>query len=276
MTFSTGASSSKGSLVLSINSNSNSNIKSNINNYGGTMKKKYEPTVYYYTHFIESFIADTVHLGVLHKYAFLTLIWEAHRKRGVITQSQLESLLKRNKDIPIGVYLEIIDEFWDYDDDDSISNIKVTSDMQATKLHRNKSSQGGKTSSLDKMIDSDKRQDEYNQIHDAYPSKRRVARKEGLALYCKQLQDDKRMTFKRIMEVVKGFDCQPQYYPMLDTLLRDTQGKYWKAEKVESSHDRAMRMVSIGNIIAKKDSSFYTKPMEEQTKLIHNYIKENA
>ena len=271
MTFSTGASSSKGSLVLSINSNSNSNIKSNINNYGGTMKKKYEPTVYYYTHFIESFIADTVHLGVLHKYAFLTLIWEAHRKRGVITQRQLESLLKRNKDIPIGVYLEIIDEFWDYDDDDSISNIKVTSDMQATKLHRNKSSQGGKTSSLDKMIDSDKRQDEYNQIHDAYPSKRRVARKEGLALYCKQLQDDKRMTFKRIMEVVKGFDCQPQYYPMLDTLLRDTQGKYWKAEQEPTSddkHDYVMKASSW--LIA---NGYRWGDLEERNNLIKQHYK---
>ena len=148
--------------------------------------------------------------------------------------------------------------------------------MNVTKLHKEVSSKGGKSSSLQKMIASDKRIDEYNQIHDAYPPKRRVARKEGLALYCKKLQDDERMTFKRIMEVVKGFDCQPQFYPMLDTLLRDTQGKYWKAEKVESSHDRAMRMVSIGNIIAKKDSSFYAKPREEQTKLIHNYIKENA
>ena len=240
------------------------------------MKKKYEPTVYYYTHFIESFIADTVHLSALEKYAYLTMIWEAHRKRGVVSHKSLESLQRRNKDIPKEVYKSVIFEFWDVDDEGNYTNSKITSDMNVTKLHKEVSSKGGKSSSLQKMIASDKRIDEYNQIHDAYPPKRRVARKEGLALYCKKLQDDERMTFKRIMEVVKGFDCQPQYYPMLDTLLRDTQGKYWKAEKVESSHDRAMRMVSIGNILAKKDSSFYTKPMEEQTKLIHNYIKENA
>jgi len=240
------------------------------------MKKKYEPTVYYYTHFIESFIADTVHLSALEKYAFLTMIWEAHRKRGVVSSKSLESLQRRNKDIPIEVYNSVIFEFWDVDDEGNHTNSKITSDMNVTKLHRDKSSKGGKTTSLQKMIDSDQRIDEYNQIHDSYPTKRRVARKEGLALYCKQLQDDKRMTFKRIMEVVKGFDCQPQFYPMLDTLLRDTQGKYWKVEKEETPHDRAMRMVSIGNIIAKKDSSFYAKPREEQTKLIHNYIKENA
>ena len=240
------------------------------------MIKKYEPTVYYYTHFIESFIADTYHLGALEKYAYLTMIWEAHRKRGVVSNKSLESLYKKNKDIPKEVYSSVIFEFWDVDEEGNYSNNKVTSDMNVTKLHKEVSSKGGKSSSFQKMIASDKRIDEYNQIHDAYPPKRRVARKEGLALYCKKLQDDERMTFKRIMEVVKGFDCQPQFYPMLDTLLRDTQGKYWKAEKVESSHDRAMRMVSIGNIIAKKDSSFYTKPMEEQTKLIHNYIRENA
>ena len=240
------------------------------------MKKKYEPTVYYYTHFIESFIADTYHLTALEKYAYLTMIWEAHRKRGVVSHKSLESLQRRNKDIPKEVYKSVIFEFWDVDEDKNYTNGKVTSDMNVTKLHKEVSSKGGKSSSLQKMIASDKRIDEYNQIHDAYPPKRRVARKEGLALYCKKLQDDERMTFKRIMEVVKGFDCQPQYYPMLDTLLRDTQGKYWKVEKEESSHDRAMRMVSIGNIIAKKDSSFYAKPREEQTKLIHNYIKENA
>ena len=63
---------------------------------------------------------------------------------------------------------------------------------------------------------------------------------------------------------------------MLDTLLRDTQGKYWKAEKEETSHEKAMKRMAIGNIIAKKDSNFYAKPMEEQSKLINNYIKENA
>ena len=240
------------------------------------MIKKYEPTVYYYTHFIESFIADTYHLGALEKYAYLTMIWEAHRKRGVVSNKSLESLYKKNKDIPKEVYSSVIFEFWDVDDEGNCTNSKVTSDMNVTKLHRDKSSKGGKTSSLQKMMESDQRIDEYNQIHDAYPSKRRVARQEGLSLYCKQLQDDKRMTFKRIMEVVKGFDCQPQYYPMLDTLLRDTQGKYWKAEKEETSQEKAMNRLTIGNILAKADNDFYSKSKEEQSSLINNYIKENA
>jgi hypothetical protein len=217
-----------------------------------------------------------LHLDVLEKYAYLTLIWEAHRQRGTLTNESLDKLYKVNKNIPIETYRSVLFEFWNLDEDGNYSNDRVTTDLHTTLQHREVASKGGKTVSLKKMIESDKRIDEYNQIHDSYPTKRRVARKEGLALYCKQLQDDKRMTFKRIMEVVKGFDCQPQFYPMLDTLLRDTQGKYWKVEKEETPHDRAMRMVSIGNIIAKKDSSFYAKPREEQTKLIHNYIKENA
>jgi len=240
------------------------------------MKKKYEPTVYYYTHFIESFIADTVHLSALEKYAYLTMIWEAHRKRGVISHRSLESLQRRNKDVPKEVYKSVIFEFWDVDEDNNYTNSKITSDMNVTKLHKETSSKGGKKSSLQKMIDSDRRIDEYNQIHDSYPPKRRVARKEGLALYCKQLQDDKRCTFERVLEVAKSFKCEPQYYPMLDTLLRDTQGKYWKAEKEETSHEKAMNRMAVGNIIAKKDITFYTKPMEEQSKLINNYIKENA
>ena len=240
------------------------------------MKKRITEKPFYYNHVINEFIVDTLHLDVFEKYAYLTLIWEAHRQRGTLTNESLDKLYKVNKNIPIETYRSVLFEFWSLDEDGNYSNDRVTTDLHTTLQHREVASKGGKTVSLKKMIESDKRIDEYNQIHDAYPSKRRVARKEGLSLYCKQLQDDKRMTFKRIMEVVKGFDCQPQYYPQLDTLLRDTQGKYWKLEREETPHDRAMRMVSIGNIIAKKDSSFYAKPREEQTKLIHNYIKENA
>ena len=240
------------------------------------MKKRINEKPFYYNHVINDFIVDTLHLDVVDKYAYLTLIWEAHRQRGTLTNESLDKLYKANKNIPIETYRSVLFEFWNLDEDGNYSNDRVTTDLHTTLQHREVASKGGKTVSLKKMINSDKRIDEYNQIHDSYPTKRRVARKEGLALYCKQLQDDKRMTFKRIMEVVKGFDCQPQFYPMLDTLLRDTQGKYWKVEKEETPHDRAMRMVSIGNIIAKKDSSFYAKPREEQTKLINNYTKENA
>ena len=240
------------------------------------MKKRINEKPFYYNHVINEFIVDTLHLDIIERYAYLTLIWEAHRQRGTLTNESLDKLYKVNKDIPIETYRSVLFEFFDVDEKENYSNKRVTSDLQNTNQHKEISSKGGKTYSLQKMINSDQRIDEYNQIHDAYPSKRRVARKEGLALYCKQLQNDKRCTFERVLEVAKSFKCEPQYYPMLDTLLRDTQGKYWKAEKEETSHEKAMKRMAIGNIIAKKDSAFYAKPMEEQSKLINNYIKENA
>ena len=236
------------------------------------MKKKYESNVFYYTHFIESFIADTYHLSALEKYAYLTMIWEAHRKRGVVSEKSLDSLLRKNKDIPKEAYYVVINEFWQEADGDLI-NSKITSDMQVTNLHKEKSQKGANTTNLQKMINSDKRQDEYNQIHDAYPSKRRVARKEGLALYCKQLQNDKRMTFETIMHVVKSFDCQPQFYPMLDTLLRDTQGKYWKAAADKGTVDNGYTRVTAENELYKLNKDFYKLPVIERGKLINEYLK---
>ena len=208
-------------------------------------------------------------MDILDRYAFLTLIWEAHRQRGILTNESLGKVYKANKEIPIETYRSVLFEFFDVDEDESYTNKRVTADLENTNQHKEISSKGGKTSSLQKMINSDKRIDEYNQIHDAYPSKRRVARREGLALYCKQLQDDKRMTFKRIMEVVKGFDCQPQYYPQLDTLLRDTQGKYWKVEKEEAKVDRTV----IANELAKENSNFWGLTKEEQNERINSYSK---
>ena len=46
-------------------------------------RKPLESSIFYYRHYIESFIADTVHLSVFEKYAYLTLIWEAHRNQEV-------------------------------------------------------------------------------------------------------------------------------------------------------------------------------------------------
>jgi uncharacterized protein YdaU (DUF1376 family) len=237
-------------------------------------KKQINQSIFYYSHYIESFIADTVHLNVFEKYAYLTLIWEAHRKRGLLDNKSLESLMKRNKEISKETYDNILSEFWELDADDNYFNAKVTADLESTNLHKKTSSKGGKATGLQKMIESEQRQDEYNSIHDAYPTKRRVARKEGLALYCKQLQNDERMTFKKVMQVVKGFDCQPQFYPMLDTLLRDTQGKYWKAVEKVARSDYEIEVVK--NEIYKTNKDFYKLTAIEQGKLINNYLKENV
>ena len=146
------------------------------------MKKRINEKPFYYNHVINEFIVDTLHLDVLEKYAYLTLIWEAHRQRGTLTNESLGKVYKANKDIPIETYRSVLFEFFDVDGDENYSNTRVTSDLQNTNQHKETSSKGGKTTSLQKMISSDKRIDEYNQIHDAYPPKRRVARKEGLAI----------------------------------------------------------------------------------------------
>lgn len=236
------------------------------------MQKRINEKPFYYNHVINDFIVDTLHLDVEHKYAYLTLIWEAHRSRGILKPKTLDMLFARNKDINIDTYWDVLNEFWNEDKDGNYFNDRVNSDLQNTNQHKEKSSQGGKTSSLQKMINSDQRIDEYNQIHDSYPPKRRVARKEGLALYCKQLQYDKRMTFKRIMEVVKGFDCQPQYYPMLDTLLRDTQGKYWKVEK-ELSEDEKRLHVMQGEKWLRENGYDWNGDLMERNKLLKQHYK---
>ena len=228
--------------------------------------KRLNEKPFYYNHVINDFIVDTLHIDVEHKYAYLTLIWEAHRSRGILKPQTLDMVFKRNKDIHIDTYWDVLNEFWNEDEDGSYSNDRVTTDLHKTLQHKESSSKGGKTSSLDKMIDSDQRQDEYNQIHDAYPSKKRVAKKEGLALYCKQLQSDKRFTFKRVLEVVKGLNREPQYYPLLATLLRDTEGKYWKVEQEKPKVDR----VVIANKLAKQDSNFYNLTKEEQNERINS------
>jgi len=226
------------------------------------MKKRINEKPFYYNHVINEFIVDTLHLDIIERYAYLTLIWEAHRQRGTLTNESLEKLYKVNKDIPIETYRGVLFEFFDVDEKENYSNKRVTSDLQATNQHKEISSKGGKTSSLQKMINSDERIDEYNQIHDAYPPKRRVARKEGLALYCKQLQNEKRFTFRRLMRLIKGFDCQPQFYPQLDTLLRDTQGKYWKVERELTSTEKGY----VTDIAEKelRNKGFSWKSIEER------------
>jgi len=241
------------------------------------MKKKYETSVYYYTHFIESFIADTVHLSALEKYAFLTMIWEAHRKRGVISAKSLESLQRRNKDIPIEAYNSVVFEFWDVDEDENYTNSKITSDMNVTKLHKEKSSKGGKTTSLDKMVNSDKRLDELRQLNKMMPPKgnKRVSENEGLIKYCKKLQEDKRFTFERMKQIIKSFDGRgAEYYPALDVIFNDTKAKFWKVEQEPSSEDKLEYVSRATKWLT--ENSYNWSNLEERNNLIKQHYKEET
>ena len=246
-------------------------------NYGGAMKKKYETSVYYYTHFIESFIADTVHLNVLEKYAYLTLIWEAHRKRGVISSKSLESLQRRNKEIPIEVYNSVIFEFWDVDEDGNYSNSKITSDMNVTKLHKERSKKGADTTNFKKMVNSDKRLDELRQLNKMMPStnNKRIAEAEGLVKYCKKLQEDKRFTFERIKQIIKSFDGRGNsYYPALSVIFNDTDGKFWKVAQEPTSEDKLEYVSKAEKWLT--ENNYNWSNLTERNDLIKQHYKEET
>ena len=203
------------------------------------MKKQYEQKVWYYTHFIDEYNAGTVHLNAEESFAYLTLIWEAHSKRGHITVDSLEGLYRRNKHkfqsevVMKSVYARVIDEFWEFDDT-YYTNKKVTSDMQVTKLHKEKSKKGADTTNLKKMVNSDKRLDELRQLNKLMPStgNKRIAEAEGLVKYCKKLQEDKRFTFERIKQIIKSFKGRgDSFYPALSVIFNDTEGRFWKVER---------------------------------------------
>ena len=76
------------------------------------------------------------------------------------------------------------------------------------------------------------------------------------------------------MEVVKGFDCQPQYYPMLDTLLIDTQVKYWKVEKEMSSEDKLEYVSKAQDWLV--ENGYRWHGLEERNNLIKQHYKEET
>ena len=247
------------------------------------MKKQYEQKVWYYTHFIDEYNASTVHLSAQESFAYLTLIWEAHSKRGHISVESLEGLYRRNKHkfqsevVMKSVYKGLLDEFWDFDDT-YYTNKKVTSDMQVTKLHKEKSSKGGKTTSLDKMVNSDKRLDELRQLNKMMPSKgnKRVSETEGLVKYCKKLQEDKRFTFARIKQIIKSFDGRgDSYYPALSVIFNDTDGRFWKVEQELSEDDKRLYVMQ-GEKWLHENGYDWNGDLMERNKLLKQHYKENA
>jgi len=231
--------------------------------------KRINQKPFYYNHVIDSFIVDTMHLDIPHKYAYLTLIWEAHKQRGNLTQKSLEAIYVRNKDIPLSTYTNILNEFWDKEDD-SYTNSRVTVDLQQTKQHRDSSSKGGNSNSLQKMVSSDKRIDEFRQLNKMMPPKhnKRLSEAEGLELYCKQLlANPDKFTFNRLKEIILSFkDNDPQYYPALGVIFRDTQGRFWKLEQELTSDQKMDRSKAIDQFLQEKGYTWETN--EERWKII--------
>ena len=207
------------------------------------MNKNNDTKVFYYNHFITPFIADTVHLDIVSEYAYLTLIWEAHEKRGMITNKDLLSLMRRNKDIPTEVYESVLNEFWMLDNEDCYINEKVTADMTATKQHRASAVKGGQSASLKAMTKTDKHIDNYRQIWKAYKG-RRLHQQHGIEEYCKAKMKDTTglFTFDNIMAALKNLkDTDTKYWPMMATFFNDKDGKYWKADNSNIKSNNYMK-----------------------------------
>jgi len=244
------------------------------------MKKKHEQKVWYYTHFIDEYNAGTVHLNALESFAYLTLIWEAHSKRGHITLESLDGLYRRNKhkfdseEVMKSIYDRVLGEFWDFDET-HFTNKKVTSDMQVTKLHKEKSEKGADTTNLKKMVDSDKRLDEFRQLNKMMPSKgnKRLSETEGLIKYCKKLQEDKRFTFQRLKQVIKSFDGRgDSYYPALSVIFNDTDGKFWKVEQELSEDDKRLYVMK-GEKWLHENGYDWNGDLMERNKLLKQHYK---
>ena len=213
---------------------------------------------FYYNHLINDFIVDTMHLDIPHKYAYLTLIWEAHRQRGVVTNQSLETLCKKNQDIEYEVYIDVLNEFWD-EDEHGYTNPRVLLDLEKTKQHKDRSSEGAKTTNLKKMVKSDKRLDELRQLNKMMPStgNKRVSETEGLVKYCKKLQEDKRFTFERIKQIIKSFDGRgDSYYPALSVIFNDTEGRFWKVEQELTSTQKDILLSKVEKKLRDKGYSW--------------------
>jgi len=229
---------------------------------------------FYYNHIINDFIVDTIHLDVYHKYAYLTLIWEAHRQRGIVTKQSLETLCKKNQDIEYEVYIDVLNEFWD-EDEHGYTNPRVLLDLEKSSQLNISSKKGADTTNLKKMVDSDKRLDELRQLNKLMPSKghKRIAESEGLIKYCKKLQEDKRFTFERIKQVIKSFDGRgDSYYPALSVIFNDTDGKFWKVAQEPSSEDKLEYVSRAEKWLT--ENNYTWSNLTERNDLIKQHYKE--
>lgn len=229
---------------------------------------------FYYNHIINDFIVDTIHLDVYHKYAYLTLIWEAHRQRGIITKQSLDTLCKKNQDIEYEVYIDVLNEFWD-EDENGYTNPRVLLDLEKSSQLKQSSKKGADTTNLPKMVNSDKRLDELRQLNKMMPAtnNKRIAEAEGLVKYCKKLQEDKRFTFERIKQIIKSYEGHADnFYPALDVIFNDTKAKFWKVAQEPSSEDKLEYVSRAEKWLT--ENNYNWSNLTERNDLIKQHYKE--
>ena len=124
--------------------------------------------VFYYAHYINDFIADTMHLDTEHKYAYLTIIWKMYRTGGYINDNDIKTLSLQNN-ISHSVYTNVVREFVNLDESLGYYIDRVVKDLSRNNRHKSISSKGGQVTAA-KKANLAKLENDFKLFWDVYPN----------------------------------------------------------------------------------------------------------
>ena len=224
----------------------------------------------YYKHNIGDFLADTHYLSNERLAVYTKLVWEYYlQEKPISVDDYNEKAYELKTDEPTLSYI-LHKYFWlDEDIDNEVWRHRRIDDELGKMTSANV--QRSETMKNHWKINSDSKINGFEDFWSAYPNK-------------KDKQKAKKAWLKNSPSLVKVLNAvkvqkkseqwtkeDGRFIPLPTTWLN---GARWEDE-VSNKPEKVDRLV-IGNILAKLDNNFYTKPKEEQSKLINNYIKENA
>ena len=224
----------------------------------------------YYKHNIGDFLADTHYLSNERLAVYTKLVWEYYLQEKPITINDYnEKAYELKTDEPTLSYILHKYFYLDEDIDNEVWRHRRIDDELGKMTSAN--IQRSETMKNHWKINSDYKINGFDKFWEAYPNKK--DKQKAKKAWMKHQPD--------IVNVLKALVIQKnseqwkkdkgQFIPLPTTWIN---GARWEDE-VDGKPEVADRL-TIGNIIAKKDSSFYAKSTEEQSKLINNYIKENV
>ena len=246
---------------------------------------KEETKIFHYKHYINEFIADTHIHSTLEKYAYLTIIWEAYRQKGYVSDYNFNRLMELNPDIPKETYQYMVQKYFTLDEQLGYYHQKIIDELARTGYLKTSGKKGGNTTALQNMIKSEGNIDEYNRIWKAYKGTK-LHSERGVEQYCKAKLKDKTGLFNinNLLAHVKFLDERFKKdntnWPMMATFFNDSDSKYWKSGdsniKSNSGQANEMSRLTAENEIYKTNKDFYKLSVIERGKLINNYLKENV
>ena len=235
---------------------------------------KEETKIFHYKHYINEFLADTYIHSSLEKYAYLTIIWEAYRKKGYVDNKSLNRLMELNPDIPSETYQHMIQKYFTPDEQLGYYHQKIIDELNKTGYLKKAGEKGGNATALKNMIKSDANIDEYNRIWKAYKGTR-LHSERGVEQYCKAKLSDKTGLFNidnllsKVEWLNNRFEKDNINIPMMATFFNDRDSKYWKSGQEKQKVDR----ISVANKLAHEDNNFYNLTKEEQNERINSYTE---